>query len=353
MALAGATAGGDALAAVAGRSGWIISDGRAGNDVQSRGVFDALGLDYEVKPVNPHGIWKTFAPWAPVDPAERFGTAASQFRPPWPDFAIAIGRVTIPYVRRLKRLAGLGTYAVILLDPKVSARTADLFWVPEHDARRGPNVITTLTAPHGFSARRIAELRTVLPPAIAALPNPRIAVSIGGPNGNYRYTPASVAHLASALQSLAALGAGLMITASRRTPADIAAFLREATDALPRVFWDGTGENPYPYFLAHADAFIAPADSVNMCGEACATGKPVYLFEPQGGSPKFARFHEALRRHGATRPLPARFEQLETWSYAPLHSSETIAAEIARRWLKRRQMLGTPGPDALVPPSDR
>ena len=118
-----------------------------------------------------------------------------------------------------------------------------------------------------------------------------------------------------------------------------------------------TGENPYPQFLAHADAFIAPADSVNMTGEPCATGKPVYVFEPEGGSAKFTRFHEALRRHGATRPLPERFERLETWSYAPLNSSETIAAEIARRWLKRRQMLGAPPaaarrarPDAMALP---
>ncbi|MBX9588541.1 MAG: mitochondrial fission ELM1 family protein [Hyphomonadaceae bacterium] len=342
MARLVATAGLDALAAVAGRSGWIISDGRAGNDVQSRGVFDALGLDYVVKPVTPHGIWKVLAPWGPVDPAERFGTSASPFRTPWPEFAVAIGRTTIPYVRKLKAFAGLSTYTIILLDPKVSATAADLFWVPEHDRRRGPNVITTLTAPHGFTARRIAELRTVMPPAIAALPRPRFAVALGGPNGDYRYTPGTVAHLASALQSLAALGAGLMITPSRRTPPPVAAFVKDATEGLARLWWDGEGDNPYPSFLAHADAFIAPADSVNMTGEPCATGKPIYVFKPEGGSRKFARFHDALHRHGATRPLPARFERLETWDYPPITSAEAIATEIAGRWLKRRQMLGAP-----------
>jgi mitochondrial fission protein ELM1 len=79
-----------------------------------------------------------------------------------------------------------------------------------------------------------------------------------------------------------------------------------------------------------------------MCGEPCATGRPVYVFEAEGGSAKFTRFHEALRRHGATRPLPERFERLEPWTYEPLNSSETIAREIAARWVKRRQMLGTP-----------
>jgi mitochondrial fission protein ELM1 len=330
----------DGLAAVAGHSGWIVSDGKAGNDTQTRGVFDALGLDYRMLRVDPSGIWKLLSPWGPVDPAERFGTAASRFHPPWPDFAIAAGRLTTPYIRRLKRVAGRTTFTVILQDPKVGADAADLFWVPEHDKRRGPNVITTLTSPHGFSARRIAELRRSMPPAIAALPAPRIAVSLGGPNGDYRYTLAVLAHLAAALQSLAALGAGLMITPSRRTPAGIAALVREATAHTQCWFWDGTGENPYPAFLAHADAFVATADSVNMVGEACATGRPVYVFEPEGGSPKFARFHAALARHGATRPLPTRLERLETWSYPPLESAETIAAEIARRWMKCRQMLG-------------
>jgi len=347
MAASEATTGTAGLAPLCGHSGWIISDGRAGNDVQSRGVFDALGLDYQIKHVEPRGIWKTLAPWGPVDPAERFGTPSSQFRPPWPEFAVAIGRATIPYIRKLRAHAGLGTYTIILLDPRVSAQAADLIWVPEHDTRRGPNVITTPTAPHSFSARRLAELRAVMPPAIAGLAQPRVAVSLGGPNGDYRYTPASVANLAASLQSLAALGAGLMVTPSRRTPSDVFAFIREITKNQPHIFWDGAGENPYPYFLAHADVFIVPADSVNMTGEPCATGKPVYVFEPEGGSHKFARFHDALRRHGATRPLPARFERLETWSYPPIHSAETIAAEIARRWLKRRQMLGSPPSGAL------
>jgi uncharacterized protein len=328
------------LEAVAGRSGWIISDGKTGNDVQTQGVFDALGLAYEVKEISPSGLWKALAPWGPVAPAERFGSPEGRFHPPWPEFAIGAGRLTTPYLRRLKQLAGLATYTIILLDPKVALRTADLFWVPEHDTLRGPNVITTPTAPHSFSPQRLQHLRATLPDDIALLPSPRVAVLLGGPNGDFRYTPAVAARLAAVLQSLAALGAGLMIAPSRRTPDAIVDFLDRATAGVRRLFWRGEGVNPYPVFLAHADAFIAPADSVNMTSEPCATGKPVYVFEPEGTSPKFARFHEGLRRYGATRACPERFERLETWAYTPLHSSAVIAGEIARRWAKRRQMLG-------------
>jgi mitochondrial fission protein ELM1 len=336
-----ATRAAPGLQAVRGRSCWIISDGKAGNDAQTRGVFDALELSYEVKRIDPAGLWKLLGPWGPVSPAERFGTERSQFRPPWPDFAIAAGRLTTPYIRRLKQSAGRHTYTVILLDPKVGSGAADLFWVPEHDRLRGPNVITTLTAPHSYTPRRLAELRRAMPADIAALPAPRVALALGGPDGNYRYTREAVARLVSAVRSLLGMGAGLMITPSRRTPAEFAAAVREASEGTPHLFWRGEGDNPYPHFLAHADAFIAPADSVNMVGEACATGKPVYVFEPDGGSRKRSRFHEALRRYGATRPLPEPFERLEAWSYAPLNSAGTIAGEIARRWLKRRQMLGT------------
>jgi len=324
---------------LAGARAWIITDGKAGMDVQATGVADALGVDYAMKRVAPGGLWKLVAPWGPVPPSERFGAPGTAFCPPWPTIAIATGRASIPYIRRLRALAGPRTYTVVLQDPKTGANTADLIWVPEHDRRRGPNVITTPTAPNPFSTERLATLRASMPPAIAALPTPRVAVILGGKNGVYRFTEADDERFRKALQSIAALGAGFMVTPSRRTHQRLIRAVVAATEGCQRVLWDGTGENPYPYFLAHADALLVTADSVNMTSEACATGRPVWVFEPSGGSPKFRRFHEALRRYGATRPLPASLAALETWQYPPLHAAETIATEIERRWLRRGELL--------------
>jgi uncharacterized protein len=320
---------------LAGKTAWLITDGKAGMDVQARGVADALGVVATMKHVAPSGAYKFFAPYAPVRPSEK-----AMFEAPWPDVAIATGRLSIPYLRALKKRAGLATYTVILQDPKTGPRSADLIWVPAHDRLRGHNVVTTLTAPHSFTPDRLAALRANMPADIAALRGPRIAVILGGKNGIYKFTDACDDRLEAALKSLAGLGVSFMITPSRRTHPRLLAKVDKATAGAPRILWSGEGANPYPNFLAHADALVVTADSVNMCGEAAATGKPVYIFTPSGGSPKFMRFHEALKAHGATRTLPAMLDNLDIWSYTPLDGAQMIAAEVERRWTKRREMLG-------------
>jgi len=204
--------------------------------------------------------------------------------------------------------------------------------VPAHDRVEGPNVMSTLTAPHGFSPLVLQRIRAAPPADIAALPHPRAAVILGGPNAVYRYGEDCALELATALASLGSLAVSFLITSSRRTPPYLLDAVREATAGAPRLIWDGSGENPYAAFLALADLFVVTADSVNMTGEACVTGRPVYVFEPDGGSAKFERFHQGLRRYGATRRLPESFARLETWSYAPLDSASVMASEIDRRW---------------------
>ena len=324
---------------LAGAHGWVITDGKAGMVVQARGVADALGLDFEMKQVAPTGIFRITAPWGPVNPKERFGLPDSQFAPPWPRVAIATGRASVPYIRALKRKAGAAIFTVILQDPRTSLRAADLIWVPEHDQRRGPNVISTVTSPHSFSQQRLSDLRCSMPSAIAALKEPRVAVVLGGKNGVYKFTDADDDRLGRGLQSLMRLGASFMITPSRRSHQRLVRTVEEATRGAPRIFWDGEGDNPYPQFIAHADMVVVTADSVNMTGEACATGKPVYVFEPSGGSAKFGRFHAALASHGATRALPETIGEWQTWSYEPLDSARSIAAEIEKRWNRRAAML--------------
>ncbi len=305
-------------------------------DVQVKGVADALGLAYNLKHVSPREPFRMLSPYGPVDPRERLGTPGSPFAPPYPDVLMATGRLSIPYFRAVLRKAGIRTFGIVLQDPKTGPRTADVIWVPEHDTRRGLNVITTLTAPHSFTTSRLAELRKHLPEQIAALPAPRVALILGGPSGSHVFDDVTIARLASSIASLAQHTGSFLISASRRTPPAMLAAVKAAAGERPSLVWHGTGQNPYPDFLAHADLFVVTGDSVNMTGEACATGRPIYVFEPGPGSAKFTRFHAALRRHGATRSLPETLSRIEHWTYPPLDSASEIAAEIERRWLARQ-----------------
>jgi mitochondrial fission protein ELM1 len=235
-------------------------------------------------------------------------------------------------IRALKRQAGGRIFTVLCQDPKTGPAGADVIWVPQHDRLRGENVIATLTPPHRFSAERLAALRADVPSEIGSLPAPRIAVFVGGPGGGYDWTADDIARFAACLRAIAGHRGSLLITPSRRTPPPLLAAVDEATAGTPRWLWRGEGENPYPAFLAHADAFIVTADSVNMAGEASATGRPIHVFHPHGGRPKFHSYHAALEQHGATRRLSEASRADEAWSYPPLDAAGEVAAEIARRW---------------------
>lgn len=327
----------DATGVLAGQRAWLITAGKAGMLTQAKGVADALGVESILKTVTPRFPWSTLAPWGPVSPLERFGRRGAQFAPPWPQLAIAVGRASIPYIRRLRRVAGPACFTVVLQDPRTGPETADLIWVPTHDRLRGPNVVTTLISPHGFSLAYLDTLRRHSAPAIDALPGPRVAVILGGRTRTYEFTEADTERLAGALRSISDLGASLLITASRRSHPALVEAVEVATRGTRRIMWRGEGDGPNPYadFLARADFFVVTADSVNMTGEVCATARPLYVFHPTGGSAKFARYHRALEDLGAARPLPDRLTALTPWTYQPQVSADLIAAEIERRYVAR------------------
>ncbi|WP_246731529.1 mitochondrial fission ELM1 family protein [Methylocapsa sp. S129] len=308
----------------------VLSSGKAGHEANSLGVADALGAPYAVRNVAPRALFASLSPYGPVDPRDRPGRAGSVFARPFPHIVIASGRVTVPYIRAIKRAAGDKVFTVFLQDPRYSRANMDLIWAPEHDGLAGRNVISTLTSPHPFSAARLAAARAEPDPRVAILPSPRAAIILGGPSGAHDFAPADVARLTAAAAAIAAAGYSVMATPSRRTPPELVEAVRQGLGAAPAFVWDGTGANPYAQMLAHADAILVTGDSVNMVGEAAATGAPVHVLEPSGGGGgKIARYIDALERIGAVRRFAGRIER---FSYEPIDSSLTIAREIARRF---------------------
>ena len=312
---------------------WVITDGKPGMENQCVGLAEALGVAPEIKRISLRPPWRQLSPYFRA--FLRFAPApdCADIAPPWPDLVIASGRQSVPVGLRIRRTSRGRTFLVQIQDPVIDPRHFDMVIVPQHDRVRGDNVFVTTGSMHRVTADQLSRAAERHRERLAHLPERRVAVLIGGDNAVYRLTPERMRRLCDQLAALTReQGVGLMVTPSRRTGAANEAMLREALSGLPAEIWDGRGENPYFAYLGMADAIIATADSVNMVSEAASTGKPVHIVDLEGGSAKFAAFHESMQDAGLTRPFTGA---LESWDYTPPDETRRAAAEIQRRMAAR------------------
>lgn len=299
---------------------------------QCLGLAEALGVTPVVKRVAPRFPWTVLPPQLWLRPFSAPGPAGDALAPPWPELLIATGRQTVALSIAIRRAAQGGTFTVQIQDPRVDVRRFDVVVAPAHDGLAGENVVTTTGALHRVTAARLAREADRFHLRLRYLPRPRIAVLIGGTNRHYRMSRAAAERLADGLARLATVHkAGLMITPSRRTGMRNQALISGKLAGLRVEIWDGSGENPYFGYLGLADAVVVTGDSINMVSEACATGKPVFVFALDGGSDKFRRFHATLEEMGITRPFTGELPQ---WRYDPLDDTGRVAEDVRHRMEK-------------------
>jgi mitochondrial fission protein ELM1 len=307
---------------------WVVTEGIAGTENQCIGVAEALGIVPVVKRIKLRFPWKQLSPWLRLGHGKALAAGSDPIAPPWPDIALVSGRKAVGVGLDIKARSGGKTLLVQIQDPKLPARLFDLVVAPQHDDIRADNVLVTTAGLHRVTPEKLVAARQDWACKLAALPAPRVAVMIGGNSRAHRMTAAAAEKLADGLQKLAAEGAGLMVTASRRTGEANAALLRAKITGKNVFFWDGQGENPYFAFLALADYIIVTEDSVSMASEAISTGKPVYIAALEGGARRLDNFHRLLREQGYTRPFDGT---LAAWSYDPPRDTEKVAAWIAQK----------------------
>jgi hypothetical protein len=157
---------------------------------------------------------------------------------------------------------------------------------PQYRVPDGPNVLQNEAPLHRVTAERLAKEAAAWAPRFASLPAPRIAVLAGGNSGPYPFDARSGWRLGRRASALAReLGGSLLVTTSARTLPETVEALVAAID-VPHFLYRWAPEDPEnPYFgiLANADHIIVTADSVSMMAEACATGRPVHLYDTGEG----------------------------------------------------------------------
>ncbi len=315
---------------------WLLLDDRAGNRSQCMGVGDALGLPYDIKELS--YSWAGQLPNLLLGSSFRGLTAASrhELQPPWPDMVIAAGRRTAPIARHIKRLSSGKTKLVQIMWPGgVRNQVFDVIAVPAHDSIKDKqNIFNMLGSPHKVTPDILKRLKAEWDPRLSEMPGPKIALIVGGSSKNRVFTNAMAKDLASAVSEMAnRVGGSLLVTTSRRT-GDAENTLIESISAPATIFkWGDQGENPYPAFLACADAIIVTGESMSMCSEACSGEGPVYIYAPQELiTAKHKRLHDALFKEGYAKPFSGT---LENWTHPPLNSALDVANVIHNRLLDR------------------
>lgn len=312
------------------KSCWIITEGIAGTENQCLGVAEALDVLPVIKRIGLRQPWKSLSPYLGF--AQSWSFTGDTLAPPYPDLVIASGRKAIAAARYIKKASKGETFTVQIQDPRISPKHFDLVAVPFHDPARGDNVLVTHAAPNRITRDKLDDAVKDLKDTLPDLPQPRVAVLIGGNSKAYRMSADITHRLTDDLLALAERGYGLMVTASRRTGEENAAILNTALTHPNIYVWDGQGVNPYFAFLGLADFIIVTADSVSMMSEAASTGQPVYMLPLDGGTKRFDIFHRHMQDEGFIRVFKGK---LEPYSYPPLNDVGEIAAEIKKRMKAR------------------
>lgn len=303
---------------------WIITEGMAGTENQCIAVAEALDVPYEIKRI---GLKFPFNHLSPLifKTAPQSYITGIDWDAPAPDLIIASGRKAVPIIGYFK-----DSFKVFIQNPKISLSHFDLVAIPEHDHIHGDNVIITRGAPNRITDELLNSEKNKID--VSHFPENKVAILIGG-NSKTHSIPADFAdRLYNDLMPLMRSGDyGFMVTVSRRTPDDIRDQLKNYFDGENCLFFDGEGENPYFAYLANADYILVTEDSTSMLSDALTTGTTTYRLPLQGGSEKFTRLYQSLKRRALLTEFKGAFEAKE---YKPLNDAQKIADEIKKRFVK-------------------
>jgi len=203
--------------------------------------------------------------------------------PPWPDLVISAGRRNEPVARWIRKQSKGHCRLVHIGRPWARPKHFDLIvTTPQYDLPKTSNVLYNELPLHRVDQQKLAAAAQRWRPEFAHLPQPWLAVLVGGNSSSAQFTTAGLRYLAKSANTLAASKKGaLLVTTSARSPSGTLEVMKKEikVPALCFDFNDRDTTNPYLGFLALADAFIVTAESISMLTESCATGKPVYLYD--------------------------------------------------------------------------
>lgn len=313
-------------------------------------LAEALGWPYETKQL-------VYSRWSAI-PNLVLGASSlgidrrqsSRLEPPWPDVVIAGSRRSAPVARWIKAQSGGRSRLVHLMHAQAPLAHFDLvITTPQYCLPRRANVLHNTVPLNYVDAERRAAAAKKWEADVADLPRPFIALLAGGNSSTHRFDVESARRLGQQASAEArSAGGSLLISTSARTPAESAQALFGAVDCPAyRYAWKPNDDrNPYLAFLGLADRFIVTSDSASLATDACATGKPVWVFDlprrPKSGVKEL--IHRWGQRRGDTTAPPRTFADrlYDRLVYLGL-LKPARDFERFHRTLRERGLVGAPG----------
>jgi mitochondrial fission protein ELM1 len=262
---------------------WVVTGYRAGERVQVMALAEALGWPCQVKDLDYRRVASTLSLFRTRSRLGINRAGSAKLKPPWPDLVISAGMRNEPVCRWIRAQSGGRTRIVHIGRPWVSAEQLDLvITTPQYRLPERANILQNALTMHGVTPTRLQAEAARWAPRFADLPRPWTAVIVGGNSGPFTLGRKAARRLAAEASAFAEVrGGSLLVTTSARTaPAAMQELARRIQAPVHLYNWQQDDlDNPYYGYLALADEFIVTADSISMLSEACATGKPVHMFD--------------------------------------------------------------------------
>lgn len=313
---------------------WVLTDFRIGNSMQGIALADSLGKKYEVKNIEYNLLGKL--------PNFLLGNNLIHLKnkdilktDQPPKIVISSGRRCAKVAGYLKKLYPK-TKFIQIMKPNLRANIFDLIILPQHDVfniqeEKKTHVIRTIGSLNNIKDR-IKKYKD-LPRKYSSMKS-FIGILIGGDTKEYSFSKKDSEALCRSIENAVSFNdMPAFITFSRRTPKHMKEIF-EKKFKWPNIIYDPAVEtnpdnNPYIGILKHAEYVIMTCDSVSMCCEVASSGKPAYIYCPNGfNSKKHKYLLQQLIDLKIAKPFSQATGRLDNYKYKPLDEITKVAKYI-------------------------
>lgn len=244
---------------------YIVSDGKKGHLSQTRGLANALLEQAKLKAPSVehscHEVDITGKSWL-----SKLFYKGKDLDYPRPHLILCAGHST--HLAALSLARHLRCLCMVCMKPSLPTGMFDLCILPRHDLPTGnttaPGIFTTNGAINGIRPR-------------PDVPKTETLILIGGPSKSYKWEEETII---TQLSTIARHNnTPMVLTTSRRTPADFAKDVATACPSIRVVPVEQTGPDWVAEHLAKAAQVWVTQDSVSMVYEALSSGAPVGIIE--------------------------------------------------------------------------